>query len=268
MYVELASQGGSFNVVTSQSLAQKYLDTIVQANDALDNRDVIGRMLCDQTSLESDLSYELCTLIQRAFILLDEPTQAAIQEAVSGVDQQYAADPARWVWILQAQAQLSLSIPSHLRTPATQAIIVECAKHTWPLLRQPFIGMQGGGVVAPFSYEIFLAMSTDGVLRLLAHYSGYDRDSWDDFSMCGESQVGGQLREASSRSPSHFMALLDAHWDVVPGRFRNDILDGARIYLDYRYGNLQANNWAPVDEPDAVTLAGQVLDELERHPAH
>ena len=35
LYVELASQGGSFNVVTSQALAQKYLDTIVQTNGAL-----------------------------------------------------------------------------------------------------------------------------------------------------------------------------------------------------------------------------------------
>lgn len=35
LYVELASQGGSFNVVTSQALAQKYLNTVVQANSAL-----------------------------------------------------------------------------------------------------------------------------------------------------------------------------------------------------------------------------------------
>ena len=35
LYVELASKGGSFNVVTSQALAQKYLDNIVQANSAL-----------------------------------------------------------------------------------------------------------------------------------------------------------------------------------------------------------------------------------------
>ena len=37
LYVELASQSGSFNVVTSQALAQKYLDTIVLANTQLGN---------------------------------------------------------------------------------------------------------------------------------------------------------------------------------------------------------------------------------------
>ncbi|ATA24596.1 hypothetical protein BIY26_21995 [Brenneria goodwinii] len=35
LFVELAQRGGSFNVVTSQSLAQRYLDTIVRANDEL-----------------------------------------------------------------------------------------------------------------------------------------------------------------------------------------------------------------------------------------
>lgn len=37
LYVELARKGGSFNVVTSQALAQKYLGTIVLANDTLGN---------------------------------------------------------------------------------------------------------------------------------------------------------------------------------------------------------------------------------------
>jgi len=35
LYVELAQQGGSFNVVTSQALAQKYLVNIVQGNSSL-----------------------------------------------------------------------------------------------------------------------------------------------------------------------------------------------------------------------------------------
>jgi hypothetical protein len=35
LFVELAQKNGSFNVVTSQALAQRYLDTIVRANDTL-----------------------------------------------------------------------------------------------------------------------------------------------------------------------------------------------------------------------------------------
>jgi len=37
LFVELAQRDGSFNVVTSQALAQRYLDTLVRANDALGN---------------------------------------------------------------------------------------------------------------------------------------------------------------------------------------------------------------------------------------
>lgn len=35
LFIELAQRGGSFNVVTSQTLAKRYLDTIVRANNAL-----------------------------------------------------------------------------------------------------------------------------------------------------------------------------------------------------------------------------------------
>ena len=46
-------------------------------------------------------------------------------------------------------------------------------------------------------------------------------------------------------------------------------MDGIANYLAHRYGNLQANgNWVPIEEPDAPALANQILDELERHPAH
>lgn len=41
------------------------------------------------------------------------------------------------------------------------------------------------------------------------------------------------------------------------------------MYLAQRYGNFQPNgNWLPIDEPNAATLAQQILDELERHPSH
>ena len=46
-------------------------------------------------------------------------------------------------------------------------------------------------------------------------------------------------------------------------------MDGAANYLAHRYGNLQTNGtWVPIEEPDAPALGNQILDELERHPAH
>lgn len=233
------------------------------------NLDVIERMLCDKTSLESDLSYELGTLMQSTFAQLDGATQDAIQTIILSLHQEDAANPKYRPWILKKQAQLILTIPCYLRSSATQAVLDECERSFWPLERQPDIGMRGGTVSAPFSFEVFLAASNDAVQRLLAHYNGYARNSFDDFLIGGEREVGWQLREAASRQPTRFLKLFPTHWAQIPNRFRNDIMDGVAAYLAHRHGNLQTKgNWSPIEEPDAASLAPQILDELERHPAH
>ena len=233
------------------------------------NLDVIGRMLCDKALLESDLSYELGTLIQTAFLHLDAAGQDAVQTTVLTLHQEATTDPMHSVWMLQKQAQLILTIPCHLRSPAAQAVLDECEKAVWPLVRQPDIGMRGGMVNAPFSFEVFLAANDDAVLHLLAHYDGHARNSFDDFLTGGEREVGMQLREAASRNPTRFLKLLPVHWARITDCFCDDIMDGVAAYLAYRCGNLQINStWSPIEEPNAATLAQQILDELERHPAH
>ena len=233
------------------------------------NLDVIRRMLCDKTLLESDLSYELGTLIQTAFLHLDPAGQDAVQAIVFTLHQETTTDLMQRAWMLQKQAQLIVTVPCHLRSAAAQAILSECERAIWPLVRQPDIGMRGGMVVAPFSFEVFLAASEDAVLRLLAHYNGYARNSFDDFLMGGEREVGSQLREAASRQPTRFLKLLPAHWARITRSFCDDIMDGVATYLAHRYGNLQPNGaWSPIETPDAATLAQQILDELARHPNH
>ena len=233
------------------------------------NLDVIGRMLCDKALLESDLSYELGTLIQTAFLHLDAAGQDAVQTTVLTLHREATTDPMHSVWMLQKQAQLILTIPCHLRSPAAQAVLGECEKAVWPLVCQPDIGMRGGMVNAPFSFEVFLAANDDAVLHLLAHYDGHARNSFDDFLTGGEREVGMQVREAASRNPTRFLKLLPVHWARIPDCFCDDIMDGVATYLAHRCGNLQINGtWSPIEEPDAATLAQQILDELERHPAH
>jgi hypothetical protein len=233
------------------------------------NLDVIERMLCDKPLLESDLSYELGTLMQGTFAQLEPATQDAIQGILLNLHQEDATDPKFRPWMLKKQAQLILTIPCHLRSSATQAALDECEKSFWPLERQPDIGVRGGMVSAPFSFEVFLAASDAAVLRLLTHYNGYVRNSFDDFLVGGEQQVGMQLHESASRHPTRFLKLLPTHWAQLPNRFRNDIMDGVAAYLAHRHGNLQTNgNWSPIEEPDAASLVQQILDELERHPTH
>lgn len=233
------------------------------------NLNVIGRLLRDKPLLQSDLSYELGTLMQSSFAQLDGAAQDAIQAIILSLHQEDAADPKYRPWMLKKQAQLILTIPCHLRSPATQEVLNECEKSFWPLGRQPDIGMRGGVVSAPFSFEVFLAASDDAVLRLLAHYNGYHRNSFDDFLVGGEQEVGRQLHEVASRQPTRFLRLLKIHWAQLSNRFRDDIMDGVAAYLAHRHGNLQSQNgWTPIEEPDAAALAHHILDELERHPVH
>jgi hypothetical protein len=232
------------------------------------NVDLIGRMLCDGNLLKFSLSYELGTLIQSAFMLLDPATQDVVMASILRVREEEHADEHSRLWILKEQAELIIVIPSCLRSPAAQAVIDEYEKKAGAMIRQPDIRMRGGMVRPPFSYEVFLSSGNGGVLRLLSHYAGYERN-FDDFLVGGEREVGRQLQEASSRHPTRFLGLLPIHWGDIPERFRDDIMDGAATYLAHRYGRLQTNGtWEPVEEPDASVLAGLILDELERHPNH
>jgi ATPase family associated with various cellular activities (AAA) len=232
------------------------------------NIDLISRLLCDRNLLEFDLSFELGTLIQSAFIYLDSTAQHAVMAVLQTVWEEPSADEGTRFRILKQRAKYISAIPCHLRSAEVQAILDDYEKIDGTLIRQPFIGMRGGMVSAPFSYEVFLNASDDGVVRLLSHYSGYNHE-FDEIMVGGEREVCWQLREASSRHPSRFLRLLVAHWANISTSFRDAIMDGITNYLAHRHGTLQTNgNWVPIEEPDAPALANQILGELERHSAH
>ena len=234
----------------------------------LPNLDLIGRMLRDNGVLESELSYEFGTLIQEAFIYLNEVTQDAVTQSILSLRAEEIADERDRPWVLKSRAEFISTIPCQLRSFEAQAVLLAYENTEGVLFRQPFIGMRGGWVSAPFSFEVFLTASDSGVLRLLAHYSGHRKES-TDFLVGGEEQVGGQLREAASRQPSRFLRLLTNCWADISEMFRDEIMDGVANYLSHCHGNLQANGaWVPLEGPDAQSLAGDLLDELERHPNH
>ena len=232
------------------------------------NIDLISVLLRDRALLESRLSYELGTLIKTAFIYLNSHTQHAVIATIQTAWEENATDEEAKSWILNKQAEYIFTIPCHLRSPETQAILNDYEKTYGTLIRQPSIGIRSGMVTPPFSFEIFLNASDKGVIHLLEHYSTYNR-AFDDFFVGGTGEVGWQLREASSRHPSRFLELLVAHWINIAASFRDDIMEGIANHLAYRHGNLQPNGvWTPIEEPDAPILANQILEELERHPAH
>jgi hypothetical protein len=232
------------------------------------NSELIGRMLCDQNMLEFELSFELGTLIHSAYRFISEPMQDAIVAHILLLWKEQNVDENSDFWILRKRAELLCAIPCYLRSPQAQATLDAYEAKAGTLIREPDVRSGGGVVGAPFSFEEFMKASDPGVVRLLVHYNGYSNwyNRGNDFLIGGEREVGGQLREASSRHPSRFLALLSSHWEAIPDQFRSDVMDGIATYLAYRYGNLQINEpWKPVEEPDATSLASRILDELERH---
>ena len=233
------------------------------------NIDLIGRILKDKDMLESELSFELGTLMHVAFIYLDIPTQDAVMACILTLHElKYRLTEERHILILKKRAELIVTIPRCLRSPEAQAVLDDYEKKEGVLIRQPDIRHRGGYVRAPFSFEVFLRISDSGVLRLLAHYSEYKSD-FDDFLIGGKHEVGWQLSEASSRNPTRFLRVLSIYWADISDGFRDNIMEGVANYLAHRYGNLQTNgNWVPLEEPDATALASIILSALERHSQH
>lgn len=182
------------------------------------NIGLIGRLLCDRNLLEFELSYELGTLIRTAFIYLDSDTQDAVMATMQTVWEDPVTDERKGFWIMKKRAEYISAIPCHLRSAEAQAILDAYEKIYGTVIRQPSIGSRSGTVTAPFSFEVFLDASDDGVIRLLAHYSGYNRDS-DDFFVGGKQEVGRQLHEALP-PPIPFLAIADCalgrHFSRVP----------------------------------------------------
>jgi len=263
-------QNNRERLCSSHEGAFAYFTVIACKNSPLANTDIIGRMLCNKDLLEFTLSYEIGALINTAYRHLD----ASVQDAVMGQimlmwADELTADESSNTWVFKNQAGLIKSIPGYLRSPNAQKVLDDYEKKEGVLSRKPDIKSRGGIVSAPFSFEIFLSSSDNGILLLLAHYSGYQSGVFDDFLIGGEREVGSQLREASCRQPTRFLQLLSSHWERTPERFCNDIMDGVASFLKYRHGDLSpSGSWSPIEEPDGAVLANQILDELERHPNH
>lgn len=249
--------------------ALRYFAIVACTSVPIANLDLIGSMLCDRALLESDLSYELGCMMKAAYLHLDAATQDAIEATVLSLHQEPAVDSAHRRWIVLKQAELIGAIPRHLRSSAAQAVMDECEASAWPFVAQPSIGMRGGMVSAPFPYKVFLDLSDAAVVQLLAHYDGYAGTSFDEFLIGGAREVGAELSDAASRSPTRFIELLTKNWGHIANRFRDDILHGVATYLAYKYGNLQVNGtWKPVVDADPIALVRRILDELENHASH
>lgn len=232
------------------------------------NTDIIGKVLSDKSRLESSLSYELSELMNKSFVHLDAQAQDEIMVTIINLYENREKDPTTQEWTLRDQTQYISAITCHLRSITLISLIETYENKFGRYIRQPEIRSWGGVVGAPFSHEVFLNTDDQGVLRLLAHYTGYKRDH-SEFMIGGTKEVGHQLHGAASRDPVRFLNFLTTYWQEISEKFRDEILDGVATHLAYLYGNLRSDdNWKPIEKPDPRTLTNLALEELERHPAY
>ncbi|NVC95866.1 ATP-binding protein [Vibrio natriegens] len=250
--------------------ALRYFGLLACTTAPENNLEVIGRMLSEPKLYSSALAYQLGNLIQVAYIHLAPSVQNAVVSNILSIRREDANNPELRQWMIQEQAEMSLSIPCHMRTPEILSIQSEHAKACWPLLRKVEITSWGGTVRAPFSYQVFLDVDNRAVIHLLSHYHGYNRHNSDERLIGGESEVGNQLSIAASYQPIRFLSLLSNNWVALSERFKDDILDGCANHLAYRFGNLKPSDskWTPLEVPSGQELAETILDELELHSQH
>lgn len=226
----------------------------------------VEQMLCDQSLLESDLIFEVGNLLKAAFELLPAKSQDSVITAVLNVHSELSNDTQYAAYIRNQRASLISAIPGYLRSQEAQSLLERHESESGGLIREPEIQLRGGVVAPPFTSEIFLKLSDSAVLNLLAYYEDIPRGTNVDMLIGGTSEVAGQLREAASIEPFRFINLLDLHWDCVAESFRNQILEGASLHIEYRFGNLQPPpKWDPAPL-DAIKLCSDMLNLIERHP--
>jgi hypothetical protein len=245
-----------------------YFGILACASAPETNIDLIARLLRNKNLVKSELSYELGTLIQKAFIHLDTASQDAVLDNILNAKKEKIADEHHRLRILKKQAELIAAIPCCLRSTEAQSALDDYEKTAGVLVRQPVINSMSGIIRAPFSYEVFLNLSDIEVLSLLAHYAGHAK-GYDDFLVGGKREVGLELRDAASRHPLRFLKLLFNHWKDIANDFRDNIMNGVSSHLTYRFDNLKTNgNWTPIDEPDAEEVVNRIFNELEIHSKH
>ena len=252
----------------SSEAALRYFAILACTVNPIPNIKIIGRMLTDKSMLSYELHFEMGTLCHAAFIHLPPNIQVQVINCILTLRQDACEEEPIPSWILSIRAEFIAAIPCHLRSPDAQSLLSHHEAKEGKLIRVPRINSYCGFVQAPFSFEIFLKIHNDNVLRLLCHYAEYQRD-FNDRLIGGKEEVGRNLNEAASRDPKRFINFLFVNWHDIPEIFREEIMEGVAHYILYKTNSFRPDkDWKPVAESNLLYLAEAIIDELERHPTH
>jgi len=229
------------------------------------NVDLAVRLFCDQPLEDSEFLYELGLLARVAFVHFDHGQQDSVMAAVLAIADCVDPDEREIYWRRNAQARLLACIPCHLRPIEAQLLLEEVIQKEGAFVDAPPIESWGGMVSAPFPYSVFLETSDCGVLRLLRHYTGYER-GFVEHLVGGEGEVASMLREAASRNPDRFIGIMLESWGEISSVFRDAIMSGVGNCLAHLHGSLRSEtSWAPIAAVDGASLAKKIIYALRHH---
>lgn len=232
------------------------------------NIDLIGSLVTDKDLLKSELSYEICDLLNLSFIDIDIYLQDKAMFIIETLWQEKEFDENKRDWILRERVEYGSAIPSNIRTENLQTLLNVYQKKFGIITRQPAIIRESGWVGAPFKLEVFQDLSADSIITLLNHYFGH-KNSFDDFLLGGERHISGLLSNASSTQPGKFLDILVSQWENISPVFRDDIVSGIANYLNYEYGSLQPNSsWKLKEKADCITIVNDLIIEMNRHSSY
>lgn len=229
------------------------------------NIDLSVRLLREKPLTDSEFGYELGCLIKVAFVYFDSSQQNMVLAAVFAIAECDDQDEHETLRRQSVQARFVACIPCHMRPPNAQLLLEQVEAREDVFIETPPIQSWSGIVSPPFPFSVFLETSNHGVLRILKHYTGYER-RFEEGPTGGKIEVASMLREAASRDPDRFLGIMSKNWSDISSVFRDAILSGAANCLAYLHGNLKSeSSWGVVVPVDGGTLAEAVINELSNH---
>lgn len=242
----------------------RYMGVLAMTRSPDANAALAEEFFEDEGRLRLADPFELGNLISAVAPFLGDALDS-VERHILGRHEALANQGRRWV---EAERYgLLQKIPSWLRSSGAAEEIERMEAELAPPNQEPEIFSTSGSVTPPFSQTVFASLSDEGVVKLLRYSQGLGEGP-----IAGPGLIGGTdsvdrlLHTVSSEQPRRFLKILTDKWVDLPKKSRLAIFEGAGNYLRFRYGNVSASHWKPIEDMEAAELIQILLTELERHP--
>ena len=228
------------------------------------NIDAISEQLTDKLVLfESQLSFEIYSLSRLVYPYLLTDVQNKHQ---SRVVEFYKDEKGEGYWLRHVYEYVC-GVPSYLRNAELDIIYQSLINEFGEFKPKPAIHSSGGMVRSPVGVDIIISLSDTSILEVLKHYNSYHNNGYRDFLLGGRESIESDLEQAASINPIKFIPLVyQIKIGSLTQKYVHSIISGIAKHLHIRFGNLQDQNWKPVEPlPEGEDLAITLLSLVERY---